>query len=98
MASKTNSDSIRDLEREVAKLIERTDNDQRTFARLEDLIARITDDRDDLRTRVALLEAKQAALKAAQDEKDRRRWTIWVAVVGSVLALIGNIAMILFKR
>lgn len=98
MASKTNSDSIRDLEREVAKLIERTDNDQRTFARLEDLIARITDDRDDLRTRVALLEAKQAALKAAQDEKDRRRWTIWVAVVGSVLALIGNVAMILFKR
>lgn len=98
MASKTNSDAIRDLEREVARLIERSDNDRHKFAQLVDLIARITDDRDDLRTRVALLEAKQADLKAVQDEKDRRRWTIWVAVVGSVLALIGNVALIVFKK
>ena len=53
MAGKTNSDIIRELQHEVARLIERSDNDRQKFARLESLIEKITDDRDDLRTRLA---------------------------------------------
>ncbi len=53
---------------------------------------------DELRSRVVVVKARLADLKAAHDEKDRRRWAIWLAVVGSILTPIVNVALIALKR
>ena len=98
MAGKTNSDLIREVEGFVIRLQVRWDNHERDIARLEGLLAKTTEALNDLRIGFAVLESKVNDLKTAQDEKDRRRWTIWVAVVGSVLALLANVALIVFKK
>ena len=98
MPGKTNSDAIRDLEREVAKIGERSDYDRRDFARIDAVIAKVAEDFDDLRVRIAVLEARQIDLKNTKDEKDRRRWMVWMAVIGSMLTLAANIALTVWKR
>lgn len=98
MPGKTNSDLIRDLNGFVNRLQERSDNDRRDVERLQALNTSMNETLAELRERLAVVETRLADLKSAQDEKDRRRWTIWLAVVGSVLTLAANIALFVLKR
>lgn len=98
MPGKPNSDAIRDLEREVAKIGERSDYDRRDFTRIDAVIAKVAEGFDNLRVRIAVLEARQIDLKNTKDEKDRRRWMVWMAVIGSMLTLAANIALTVWKR
>ena len=98
MPAKSNSDAIRDVEREVAKLIERSDRDRRDFARIDVTLAKITDVLDDLKARVAVLEALQADDRSAKEEHARRRGMVWIAVLGSLLTLAVNITLTAWKR
>jgi hypothetical protein len=95
---KTNSDAIRDLEHQVAKLIERSDNDRRDFARLDSLISRIAETVDAVRIQAAIFENKHTEFKLVRDEKDRRRWMVWMALVGSLSTLAVNIALVARKK
>ena len=98
MPGKTNSDLIRDLNGFVNRLQERSDNDRRDVERLQALNTSMNETLAELRERLAVVETRLADLKSAQDERDRRRWTIWLAVVGSVLTLAANIALVVLKR
>ena len=98
MPSKTSTDLIREIGINLAILAERVHGLEAKVSILSAANSKAEDALTEMQVRLALAEAKVADLKAVQDEKDRRRWTIWVAVVGSVLALIGNVAIIVFKK
>jgi hypothetical protein len=87
----TNTEAIRELEKTVAGIIVRLDNLSRDLGRLEAAQANMLDSLNRVITRLTLLEEKFADLKKAQDESERRRWMIRVAVVGSFLTLVANV-------
>lgn len=98
MSSKTNTDLIRELGVNFAVLGEQVDQLKAKLEACGATQAKSDDFLVDARTRLAVLESKVSDLKAVQDEKDRRRWTIWLAVLGSFLALAVNVALIFLKR
>ena len=98
MPPKTNTDLIRELGLSLAMLTKQVEQIE---AKVDDLVAaqaRIDESFTDMRIRMALVESKQTDLKAAHDEKDRRLWMIWVAVIGSLLTLAANIMLTAWKR
>ena len=98
MPSKTSTDLIREIGINLAILAERMHGLEAKVSILSVANAKAEDALTDMQVRLALAESKVNDLKTVQDEKDRRRWTIWVAVVGSVLALLANVALIVFKK
>ena len=98
MSSKTNTDLIRELGLNVAILGEQLDQLKAKLESIEAALARTETSLVESQIRLAVQESRQADLKAANDEKDRRRWAVWPALLGSVLTLIVNLALIFPKR
>jgi len=44
--------------------------------------------------RISILESKMTDMKAVVDEADRRRWAVRLAVAGSILTMVVNIALL----
>jgi len=95
---KTNTDAIRELEQLVATLRERLDNTREEVKRVREEQARSGDLLGRLETRLSVAEEKFAEWKKAADEADRRRWQVWVALIGATLSLLGNIVIWYVKR
>lgn len=51
-----------------------------------------------LDAQIGRLEERLAELKRTQEEGDRKRWTIVIAVVGSILALVANIILTVIRK
>lgn len=98
MPAKTNSDLIYELNGLVRILEDRSLAARQSIDKLISANETLRGELADTGTRLALLESQQANLRAAQDEKDRRRWTVWVAVIGSLLTLAANVALTAWKR
>jgi predicted nucleic acid-binding Zn-ribbon protein len=95
---KTNTEVIRELERAVATLAERLDNVRREIDRLDPAHAKTAESLTKAVTQLTVLEEKFADLKKALEESDRKRWMLTVAVAGTFLALVGNIALSFFRK
>src|SRR5436305_2033198 len=96
--AKSPTEQIRDLALEVRGLLER---DSARAADMTRMLAKV----DRLEDRVAELEQENAALKqqlndhlAQYQEGDRRRWTLFMALIGAVLALASGLIVTLVKK
>ena len=98
MPGKTNTDLVRELTVDYAVMALRVDQFEQQIIRLDSSLGRADDSLDEARVRLAVVESQLTDLKAAHDEKDRRRWAIWLAVVGSILTLAVNIALVYLKK
>lgn len=98
MPGKTNSDAIRELEKTAAVLGERLDNSLKDIeiSRFEQ--KKHTDSAHQLEMRLTVLEQKFADLKTSLEETGRKRWQIWLALIGAGLSLAGNVALWLARN
>ncbi len=94
----TNSEEIRGLVVGVAKLEERAEGFREEIINGNSERAKLTDSLNAIDKRLTVLEDRFAEVRRLVDEKDRRRWTIIVAVIGSVLTLIANIALLFARK
>jgi hypothetical protein len=87
MARKTNDEKIDELEKLVATLIERVDSVRKEMI-----------DRE----RMAVIEERLNEFKKTVEEAGRRRWAILpsiaAAVIGSILTLLGQLAITYLKK
>jgi hypothetical protein len=93
----TNTDAIRELSITVPILQERLDNTRQEIQKFVIEVSRASDSLVDMSRKVAVLEAKVEDLKRLAEERDRRRWGVYLAVIGCVLASVANIALTYFK-
>ena len=81
----TNSETIRELERNAATLTERIDHVRSDIVRLDVAQAKTSDSLAPLETRLSVLEERVQELKRRGEEYDRKRWMIAAALLGSVM-------------
>jgi septal ring factor EnvC (AmiA/AmiB activator) len=98
MAGKTNTEAIRDLENTVAMLGERVESLRRDIERVETAHAKTVESLTRLTTQVAVLEARLADLQKKLEESERKRWMIWLAVIGSLLTLAANLVLSFLRK
>ena len=96
--AKTHSDLIRELDRSVAGLEERANGLRRDIDRVEKAHEAAGKVLGQNEARVAVLEDQAAESKRIREEDGRRRWTLVMAVVGSILALVANIILTLIRK
>jgi hypothetical protein len=77
VAGKTNSELIRELDRLVAVLVERTLDLRTDLESAKAAHAQAVEESHGRATRLAVLEAQFADLKKALEESDRKRWAMW---------------------
>jgi cyclopropane fatty-acyl-phospholipid synthase-like methyltransferase len=92
---RTNSEQILDLTISVSSLEERVKVMLRDIEELRAFRERVS---EILISRVAVLEAQVAELRKQQDENDRRRWMMLLAVIGSVATLVINLVITLLRK
>ena len=97
MPGKTNTDAIRDLERMMAILEERVETILRDFDNLASEQRRTSETTHALDKRVTVLEAQLGEFKKGYDEADRRRWAVWLALLGSMLTVLINVLMLFLR-
>jgi len=95
---KTNTDAIRALEIEVAVLGDRVENLRDALSRLETSHAKTVEALAGVTTRLTVLEAQFGDLKKALEESERKRWAVWIAVIGSFLTLAVNLLLLLLRK
>jgi len=96
--AKTNTETIRELEKAAVLVEEKLDGVRREVTRLDTAHAKTADTLAQLVTQVAILTEKVADLKKSQEESDRRRWTLWLAVIGCLLTLAANIVLSFWRK
>lgn len=94
----TNTARILELEKGYAWLSERVHGLGNNLTRVESTLTKWVDELTKVTTRLAVLEVQLADLKKAVEESERKRWTLWLAVVGSVLTLVVNVILLLLRR
>ncbi len=94
----TNSDAIRDLTKTVATLEERLDNARKEIERVDTKGKKIYANLIEVDKRLALIEERSAEIRKTSDENDRRRWTVSLALIGSLLTLAANIGLLFPKK
>jgi hypothetical protein len=101
---RTNSDIIRELENKVTLLNYQVETLIRESASLTSLESKIADKLHELQLsqmeKLQQLQREVAVLndfKTRREETDRRQWLIWVAAVGSLLTLAGNLILFFLK-
>jgi hypothetical protein len=62
----------------------------RTNVALENFVEKV----QDLSRQIAVLQE----FKKLVEEKEKRNWAIWLAVIGSILTLAANILLLLLRR
>lgn len=84
MAAKSPTELIRDIQTEITRLTERLTILQ-AFLDNADVVA--------IRERLAVVESQVAELKKREDENDRRRWQLWLAIGVCILTFGANLTM-----
>ncbi len=98
MPARTNTDAIRELEIATAALRELTRSLRHDVDRVDAAHAKTADTLRDVITRLTVLEAKFTDLNKALEESDRKRWMLTMAVIGTFLALVANIALSFLRK
>jgi hypothetical protein len=98
MTNEVSTDTIHELELSVKRLIERVDQTRREVARIEAAHVKTAEVLARTVTDLAVLHEWVSGLKKAPARIDYVRWAVTVAVVGSFLALAGNIAVTLLRK
>jgi septal ring factor EnvC (AmiA/AmiB activator) len=89
---------IVDLTNTVATLEERVNNERAELKRVEAERVKLADRLVELAQRLAVVEENLKELKRGEEETERRRWTVVMALIGCVLTLAVNIALMYLKR
>lgn len=102
MARPTNTEIIRELEKTVAILGDRTRSQleplQAELRRLDAAQVKMGDALTETRVKQAATDAKVEELRKTVEEYDRRRWQMLLMFVGSLLALIANVMVWAVRR
>ena len=97
MTRKTDGEKIDELERFVAALFERMDNVRKELEQLEKSIDKMIDPAG-----FAVVEDRLNELKKKAEETGTRRWSflssLLGAVIGAVLAILGQLLLAYLKR
>jgi len=97
MAGRTNTETIRELEKTVATLNERINGVRRDIDRLE--AAGITSDTDsqrtstfiaEMRTQVTVIQKRFEDLKQTVESREQKRWGLTLVIVSALLASIAT--------
>jgi len=94
----TNTDLIREIGTNLTILAQRVYALEAKLSESVSAQLRTEEELVQSRIRLAVAESKIVDLKAARDEKDRRVWMIWMAVIGSLLTLAANVTLTAWKR
>lgn len=98
MAARTNSDAIRELEKMVAVLNHRMDRAEEDIKRFRDDHAKNVETTADCQARMSSTEKKCADLEKTLDEINQKRWQLALIFLGSILSLLGNIALYFARK
>lgn len=102
MAAPTNSESIRNLEKQTAALLKSVELlwelEKRNHDRLESLSSQMVEASVQTLSRIAVLEHQVAELKRQSEERDRKFWMIGMALGGSVLTFVANLVLLLLRK
>ena len=93
----TNSEAIRQLEKQVSTLEERRDNARTDIKRVDAERSKAAESLIEIDRRLAIIEENVKDLKRVAEEQDRRRWAILLAVVGCFLSVAANVGLIYFR-
>ena len=109
MPRPTNTEIIRDLDRGVAKLDGQVANNREDISLLVASHVKLAEALTKAETRLTVAEtrleewkktweARFEDMKKAQEETDRRRWQVLALFIGSLLTLVVNILVALFRK
>jgi len=98
VAGKTNTEAIRDLERALSALEAHQESLQRGLDAVVNDQSKASETLHALDIRLTVLESQFSEWKKDRDEGERRRWALWLAFAGSVLALIVNALLLLLGK
>jgi predicted transcriptional regulator len=84
---------IVDLSKSVAILQERLDNERSELKRVDAERLKSAEQFGEIARRLAIIEENVKEFKKIAEERDRRRWTVILAVVGCLLTLAANIGL-----
>lgn len=93
-----NTEAIRELERSVWTLLERVDNLRDEVKRIDAQHSKSADTLAAVVTQLAVSEGRLADVVKGLEEKDRKRWAVNLAIVGSFLTLVVNIALLFVRK
>lgn len=97
MPAQPNPDKIRDIERQMATLDERVDTLPRDFNRGDRKAEDASRAFHDLGQGLALLTARIGRIEKAHDERQSRRWDLWMTDLGGLLGIILTISSQVFS-
>jgi chromosome segregation ATPase len=95
---KTNTESIRDLEKLAATLEVQVQYLREDLATARAVHARTAENAREIDKRLVVLENKFADLKTALDEKDKRRAQLFLLFLGSALTLVVNVILLFIGK
>ncbi|MBY0522136.1 MAG: hypothetical protein K2R98_01985 [Gemmataceae bacterium] len=98
MPGKTNTEAIRELEQFVARLDEHSDALQAEIDRLREAGTKSVELFAALDKRVTILEERLVDLKKSLEESDRKRWGVWLALIGALLAMLVNVVLLFLGK
>lgn len=94
----TSADLIRELQINAAVLTERLAKHADDLGRIDPTLTRQTESVSQLATRVAVLETKVSEFQRYLEESARRRWGVYMALLGSFLTLGVNIVLTFWRQ
>jgi hypothetical protein len=101
VAGKTNTERIQEIGEKVIQLTVSQDNLAETLRREMDRLQ--TDQRDildslnNLVSRLAVLDQRCTQLEKVSEESERRRWQVWLALLGCLFTLIISLVLLFLK-
>jgi len=98
MAPRTNTESIRELERNASRFDERLEQVSRDITRIDRLHEKMADQITGLNSRFSILETRILDLLRRQDETDRWRIGLQMAFFGSLMTLMMNLLLLALRR
>ena len=98
MPGKTNTDLIRELGITTANHEARINELAENIRRIDAAVTKLADTLAQVVTRLTVLEEKFAELKKSLEESDRKRWMLTLAVIGTFLALVANLAITFLRK
>lgn len=97
-AGRTNTDAIRDLERNTALLMERLNSVSKEIVQVRATLEQTNEAVTQLRIESAILKERHNALRQSVERMQQREAKIALLVLGSFLTFLANIAVLILQR
>ncbi len=95
----TNSEKmIVELTKQVGILEDRLDAARTAIARIDSECQKVFIITVEIDKRLLIIEDRYAEIRRIGDEKDRRRWMVTLAFIGSLLTLTVNVGLLFLKK